>query len=169
MAARMVQAGPSMSTSASQPGNATLVRRLNRLIVAGYAEVMTLSAAARIVESKEGSLRLTRRAQRRGVFRQHLDDAVVTLGGVPAKRAAWSAFAAAWARGLRRLLAGVHEGDAYAACARATERTTSEYARALERALPSDVRLGLEREQAEIQLDGRELRRLRWGAAPAPA
>lgn len=144
-------------------------RGLNRLIVAGWGEVLALEEAIRIVPVADRSGNLPEKAARRRVFRQDLSAAVVALGGVPANGASVTARSRSWARSLRRLVAGPHEGDAYAACARAAECATSEYTRVLRSGLPNDVRFGVERQHAEIDLDCRELRRLRWGASPAPA
>lgn len=137
-------------------------RGLNRLIVAGCGELLVLGEGARLVPGSSAQRSLRDKAERRRVFGHDLGSAVVTLGGVPAKRASLRALGMAWARSLRRLLAGPHRGDAYAACARAAERTSREYSRVLRLGLPDDVRFGLEQQHAEVELDCRELRRLRW-------
>lgn len=142
---------------------------LNRLIVAGWGESLALEEAIRIVPVADRRGSLPEKAARRRVFRQDLSAAVVALGGVPANGASVAARSRSWARNLRRLVAGPHGGDAYAACARAAENATSEYTRVLRSGLPNDVRFGVERQHAEIDLDCRELRRLRWGATPALA
>lgn len=137
-------------------------RGLNRLIVAGYGELLALDEALRIVPDSSAQRSLREKAERRRVFGRDLGRAVVILGGVPAKRASLRAQGMAWARSLRRLLAGPHGGDAYAACAHAAERTSSEYSRVLRLGLPDDVRFGVGHQYAEVELDCRELRRLRW-------
>jgi uncharacterized protein (TIGR02284 family) len=141
--------------------------KLNRLIVAGQDEAQTLRTAARIVGGAERRERLQHQALRRAVFQSDLSAAVVALGGVPAQTGSFHAQLGALARGLRRLLAGPHQGDAYAACARAAEKTSNAYARVLRSSLPSNVRFGLERELSELEWDRDELRRLRFGARPA--
>jgi hypothetical protein len=144
-------------------------RGLNRLIVAGWGELLALEEAIRIVPAADRRGSLPEKAARRRVFRQDLSAAVVALGGVPANGASVGARSRSWARDLRRLVAGPHGGDAYAACARAAESATNEYTRVLRSGLPNDVRFGVERQHAEIDLDCRELRRLRWGGSPASA
>lgn len=141
-------------------------RALNRLIVAGRGEIMGLEAAARIVDGPERRARLHAQRERRVVFQGDLMTAVAARGGVPARHAAMGATLATAARRVRRLLIGPHTGDAYAVCARATETTADAYAKVLTRGLPPDVRFGIEHQYAEIDWDRRELRRLRWGAAP---
>lgn len=148
--------------------NLAVARRLNRLIVAGWDEIVACAAAARIVQGTEARERLLQQAARRGVFRHDLSAAAGALGALPASGASLSAKISAGARGLRGLLAGPHQGDAYAACARATEKTASEYVRALGSHLPADIRFGIEQEYSEVEFDCRELRRLRWGARQAP-
>lgn len=141
---------------------------LNCLIVAGRGEIIALDAGARVVDDTERRTRLREQAQRRAVFRRDLAAAVTALGGVPAPRATGSARFAAGARRVRELMIGPHEGDAYAACAHATEMTVTAYAKALKLELPADVKFGVERQYAEIEWDWHELRRLRWGAALSP-
>ena len=143
-------------------------RGLNRLIVAGWGESIAFDEALRIVQAPDRQRSLQQQAERRRIFRRDLSGAIVAFGGVPAKRASLRARGLAWARGLRRLVTGPHGGDAYAACADAAERATDEYSRVLRFGLPSDVRFGIERQHAEVELDSRELRRLRWGASPTP-
>jgi hypothetical protein len=63
---------------------------------------------------------------------------------------------------------GSHEGDAYSACARASEVAAGAYAKALTFQLPADVTFGVEQQYAEIERDRHELRRLRWGADLTP-
>ena len=48
------------------------------------------------------------------------------------------------------------------ACAQASERTASAYARALSLSLADDVRFGVERQSAVLTVECGELRRLRW-------
>lgn len=144
-------------------------RGLNRLIVAGWDEILALEDAIQVVPAADRRGSLPEKAARRRVFRQDLSAAVVALGGVPANGASLTARGRAWARDLRRLLAGPHGGDAYAACSRAAENAADQYTRVLRSGLPDDVRFGIERQHAEVELDSRELRRLRWGAGPAPA
>lgn len=141
---------------------------LNRLIVAGRGEIMALVAAARIVDDAERHARLRQQVERRLTFQRDLTAAVSTLGGVPAMYAAGGAMLAARARRVRELMIGPHDGDAYAVCARATERTETAYSKALKLRLPADVAFGLERQSTEIEWDRRELRRLRWGASLSP-
>jgi uncharacterized protein (TIGR02284 family) len=151
----------------TQNSSAGAVRAaLNRLIVAGRDEALALDTAARIVQGTEHRRRLLHQALRRVVFQHDLGAAVVALGGTPAKAASYRARVGDLARAIRRLLAGPHEGDAYATCARATEKTCSAYARVLRSKLPADVRFGIERELSEIECDRRELGRLRFGARP---
>jgi uncharacterized protein (TIGR02284 family) len=141
---------------------------LNRLIVAGRGEILVLAVAARIIDGADRRARLREQAKRRRVFQRDLSAAVTALGGVPATHAASGARLAVAGRRVRELLLGPHEGDAYADCARATEMTATAYAKALRLALPDDVAFGVERQYGEIEWDRSELRRLRWGASPAP-
>lgn len=129
---------------------------------------MVLAAGARVVRSAERRGRLCAQVERRAIFQLDLTAAVTALGGVPARHAAGAARLAAGARRVHQLLMGPHEGDAYAACARATETTANAYAKALSLRLPSDVRFGVERQNAEVEWDCGELRRLRWGGTLAP-
>jgi uncharacterized protein (TIGR02284 family) len=141
---------------------------LNRLIVAGRDEGVALEGAARIADGSERRTRLRAQARRRAVFRRDLVAAVTALGGVPAKNASSAAKLAEGARRARAVLIGPHEGDAYAVCAGATEKTATAYAKALRLSLPTDVRFGVQRQFVEVEWDRRELRRLRWGASPTP-
>jgi uncharacterized protein (TIGR02284 family) len=143
-------------------------RRLNRLIIAGQGETMALNSAVRLVDGSERRARLREQAERRLTFQRDLTAAVTALGGAPASHPAAGARLAAGARRVHELLVGPHEGDAYAVCARATEKTATACSMALKLELPADVRFGLERQYAEIEWDHRELRRLRWGASPTP-
>lgn len=137
-------------------------RALNRLIVAGWGEVLAFEEASRIVLAADARRNLREKAARRLVFRSDLSRAVVAFGGVPPTRASRLARGSVWARSLRRLVTGPHKGDAYAVCVRASERASAKYAHALRSSLPDDIRFGIERQYAEIELDYRELRRLRW-------
>jgi uncharacterized protein (TIGR02284 family) len=140
---------------------------LNRLIIACRDEALALDTAARIVQGAERRRRLSHQALRRVVFQRDLSAAVVGLGGRPVTTASYRARVASLARAVRRLLAGPHQGDAYAACARATAKTGAAYTRVLRSKLPADVRFGIERELSEIEWDRDELSRLRFGARPA--
>ena len=144
-----------------------MIRQLNRLIVADLDEGLVLNAAALVLHGTGRRRRLLHQARRRGVFREDLGKAILALGGVPAKRASYRARVSGAARRFRQILTGGHEGDAYAACARATEKTSAAYARALRSTLPADVGFGVERELSEIEWDRIELNRLRFGALPA--
>jgi uncharacterized protein (TIGR02284 family) len=139
---------------------------LNRLLVADRDERLALDEAAGIVRGPERRARLSQQGQRRRVFERDLSRAIVALGGVPSTAVSYRARMGKAARKLRSLLSGPHEGDAYAACARAAVRTSDAYARALRSKLPSDVRFGVEREFSEIEWDRLELGRLRFGALP---
>ena len=144
---------------------------LNRLIVAGLDEGLTLEAAALVIRGNDRRRRLLHQALRRGVFQNDLGNAITALGGTPVRNASYRAKMGGAARRFRQFLTGGHEGDAYAACARATEKTSEVYTRALSSTLPGDVRFGVEREFAEIEWDRAELGRLRFGAplAASPA
>jgi uncharacterized protein (TIGR02284 family) len=137
-------------------------------MVACRDEVIPLDSAALSLEGSERKRRLRRQSQRRTVFLRDLGTAVIALGGVPANQASTRARLLSELRSVRAVLAGYHLGDAYAACARATEKTEEAYWTALQSELPADVRFGLERQYAEIEVDRDELRRLRWGASPTP-
>jgi uncharacterized protein (TIGR02284 family) len=144
------------------------VSALNRLAVACRDEVISLEAAARILERGERRARLIKQARRRVIFGRDLSAGVVALGGVPATAPSSAARLSDVLRGVRQLLTGPHLGDAYAACARATEKTEQAYGTALRSDLPDDARFGIERQYVEIELDRKELRRLRWGASLSP-
>lgn len=137
-------------------------RGLNRLIVASFGELLALEEATRSVPSLDAQRSLTQRAERRRVVLRDLSRAVVALGGVPAKQASLFTRGVASARSLRRLLTGPHQGDAYAACVQASERTGGEYSRALRLSLADDVRFGIERQSVALAVECGELRRLRW-------
>ena len=141
---------------------------LNRLMVACRDEEIPLDSAALRMEGSERKRRLSQQSRRRTTFLRDLGAAVVALGGEPASSASTRARLFNELRSVRAVLAGYHLGDAYAACARATERTEHAYWTALQSELPADVRFGLERQHAEIEVDRDELRRLRWGASPTP-
>ena len=141
---------------------------LNRLLRVSRNEVVVLHAAIGIIDGAERRSRLREQVKRRAIFQRDISAAVVALGGVPTGSASPFARLTAAARGVRERLIGPHEGDAYAACARATEKTAAAYAKALTGALPADVRFGVEQQYAEIECDRSELRRLRWGASPSP-
>ena len=138
-------------------------RGLNRLIVASWGESLTLDEAMRLVHDEDQQRCLEQHLEQRRAFRLALGDAVVAWGGLPARGASFGARCLSWARSLRRLASGAHGGDAYAACARATERARSEYVGVLRLSLPLDLRLSLERQRAQVELDAGKLRRLRWG------
>jgi hypothetical protein len=166
----MLQSPGDMQNPIPRPSSARVVRAaLNRLIVAGCDESLALKSAASIVQGGERQLRLSHQSLRRTVFRNELSIAVVALGGVAAKSPSLGAKLRASARALTRLVAGPHEGDAYAACARAAESTSAAYHRVLRLTLPGDMRFGIEHESAEVALDCDELARLRFGARLARA
>lgn len=141
---------------------------LNRLIMTGWSEVVALDAAARIMDGAERRAALREQSRRRVIFRRDLAAAVTALGGVPAKPRTARAKLAAAARRLSEVLIGPHAGDAYAACARATEAAANAYSKALTLKLPADVMFGVECQYEEVEWDRRELRRLRWGASLTP-
>jgi len=138
-------------------------RGLNRLIVASWGESLTFDEAVHLVHDADQQPGLQQQFEQRRGFRLALGDAVVALGGQPARGASFGARCLSWARSLRRLASGAHGGDAYASCARATERARSDYDDVLRLRLPSDVRLNIERQRAQIELDVGKLRLLRWG------
>ncbi|HET7539603.1 MAG TPA: hypothetical protein VFK05_07020 [Polyangiaceae bacterium] len=140
---------------------------LNRLVVADLDEGLVLGAAAVVVQGSEARRRLLHQVLRRRVFEGDLSKAITALGGRPIRKGSYRAKVTAVAQRIRQILVGGHEGDAYAACARATEKTSAAYTRALRLELPADVRFGLEQELFEIQCDRLELGRLRFGARPA--
>ena len=140
---------------------------LNRLVVADLDEGLVLGAAALVVKGSEARRRLLQQELRHGVFEGDLSKAITALGGRPIRKGSYRAKVMAAARLIRQMLVGGHEGDAYAACARATEKTNAAYTRALRLELPADVRFGVEQELIEIQRDCLELGRLRFGARPA--
>src|SRR6478736_1692181 len=140
---------------------------LNRLVVADLGEGLVLSAAAVVVQGSDARRRLLHQVLRRSVFEGDLSTAIIALGGRPIRKGSYRAKVMAVARRIRQLLVGGHEGDAYAACARATQKTSAAYIRALRLELPADVRFGVEQELFEIQRDRVELGRLRFGARPA--
>lgn len=156
-----------MLPSESKSSSATVCTTLNRLLVADRDERLALDDAAVIVQGAARRSRLSQQVLRRRVFERDLSRAIVALGGLPATATSYRARIAKAARRLRSLLAGPHEGDAYAACARAAVKTSDAYARALRSRLPTDVRFGVQREFSEIEWDRLELGRLRFGALPA--
>ncbi len=129
---------------------------------------MALDEAVRIIGRGERSARLVQQSRRRVIFQRDLSAGVVALGGVPATSPSYGARLSYLVWGVRRLLTGPHVGDAYAACAKAAEKTERKYAAALRTGLPGDARFGIERQYVEIELDRKELRRLRWGASLSP-
>jgi uncharacterized protein (TIGR02284 family) len=139
------------------------------MIVAGCREQLVLDEALSAVRGADRRARLSQQSSRRTAFRTDLSKEIVSLGGVPEVHASYGARLSAAARRFRRLITGSNEGDAYAACARATENTAHAYARGLRLTLPVDARLGVETEYREIEQDRGELRRLRWGASLAGA
>lgn len=146
------------------PGARRDVRRgLNRLIVASWGESLTLDEAMRFEHDADQQRGIEQHLEQRRAFRLALGDAVATRRGLPAEGASFAARCLSWARSLRRLASGAHAGDAYAACSRATERTRSEYDGVLLLSLPPDLRLSIERQRAQLDLDAGKLRRLRWG------
>jgi uncharacterized protein (TIGR02284 family) len=137
---------------------------LNRLVVACRDEVMALDAAALMARDSECMAQLQQQSRRRAAFRRDLSAGVLALGGVPAKTASYRARLSSALRSLRGFLSVPHQGEAYAACARAAEKTTLAYSTALCLDLPNDVRFSVECQQMEVEFDHRELKRLRWGA-----
>jgi uncharacterized protein (TIGR02284 family) len=143
-------------------------RGLNRLIVASWGESLALDEAMRLVHDADQQRDLERHLEQRRAFRLALGDAVAAWGGLPARNASFGARCSSWVRSLRRLASGAHGGDAYAACARATERARSEYDGVLRLKLPTDLRRSIERQRAQVELDAGKLRRLRWGVNKRP-
>jgi hypothetical protein len=158
-----------MSKTAPELTKKAARRAINRLLVRCRDEIIALSAAAQVISGAEYRLRLQQQARRRAVWCQDLGEGVALLGGVPAKRASRTAELASWLRYLKRVLTGPHAGDAYKACARACEKTARACRAALDVGAPRYVQLVLADWYAEIEIDRKELRRLRWGAMPAPA
>lgn len=141
---------------------------LDGLVVACYDEGIALDAAALIVRGPERKGRLQQQSRRRAVFRRDLEAGVVALGGVPTKGASYGARVRSAFSSVRGLLAGPHQGDAYATCARATGKSALAYSKALDLELAGDVRFGLDRQYVEVEFDRQELRRLRWGGSLMP-
>jgi hypothetical protein len=138
-------------------------RGLNRLIVASWGESLTLDEAMRVTHDTDQRRSLDQLLDQRRAFRRTLGDAVVAGGDLPARGASFGARCLSWARSLRRLASGAHGGDAYAACARAMERSRSEYDGVLHLKLPLDMRRSVEGQRVHVELDAGRLRRLRWG------
>jgi hypothetical protein len=154
-------------TSAGPRNSSRFLRAaLNRIIVASHNEVVALRAADRTAFGGAAT-RLSEQTRRRLVFQRDVGAIITRLGGTPAKNASLAARVGVTARRLHALLMGPHQGDAYAACARATARTANAYWNALRAPLPSDVRARLEQQYSEVERDGQALRRLRWGAGPS--
>jgi len=139
-------------------------RHLNRLIVASWGETLALDEAMHLVQGADQRRGLERHLERSRVFRLTLGDALIAWGGLPAKGASFGARCLSWARSARRIASGPHGGDAYAACARATQRSRREYDRVLGLRLPLDLRRSIEGQRAQVELDAAKLRRLRWEA-----
>jgi hypothetical protein len=158
-AARAAESSPSARRAAR--------RGLNRLIVAGCGEIVALDEAVGIMADPDRQSDLRQKADLRRVFQRDLSRAVVALGGVPAKGASLRARGLAWGRSLRRLVTGPHGGDAYAACALAAETASGQYSGVLRLSLSADLRLDVERQLVDVNLDWADLRRMRWGASPA--
>jgi hypothetical protein len=140
---------------------------LNRLAVACFDEEAALLGDAISVEGERGR-RLRVQASRRKVFRSDLGAGVMAFGGVPVRAGSYGVTLAGALRSIRRFFVGARRGDVCARSAQAVERTARAYSTALELALPSDVRFGLERQCVEIEFDRRELRWLRWGGSLGP-
>jgi hypothetical protein len=138
-------------------------RGLNRLIVASWGESLALGEAMRLVHDAGQQRGLEQHLEQRRAFRLALGDAVIARGGRPAKGASFGAGCLSWGRSVRRLASDAHPGDAYAACARATERARGEYDDVLRLSLPLDLRLIIEQQRSQLELDAGKLRRLRWG------
>jgi hypothetical protein len=136
---------------------------LNRVIVAVRDEGVALSEAARYVDGEERRKNLLAQASQRASLQSVLAADVFDLGGVPARAGSYGGRWRAMRRGLTRLLAGAHQGDAYEACALAAQRTSAAYAHTLRSGLGAQWRERLELQLAEVDRDCEQLRRLRWG------
>jgi uncharacterized protein (TIGR02284 family) len=143
-------------------------RHLNALLVSSYDETLAFDEAAQLLVDPERRTWLKERSLRRRSFRRDLRRGVAALGGTPADCASLSARFRSVLRRLRRFVTGTHEGDAYGTCARAVAASVLAYGVTLQLELPDDIRFGLGRHYVELDADRIELRRLRWGAEPAP-
>jgi hypothetical protein len=142
------------------------VRALNHIVAACRGEELAIARALCVLGGAARKDELRRQSARRVTFRGDISAAIRSLGGAPALQAGYGALSSSALWRMRWFVAGPHAGDAYAACARAAERTSRAYFTLLERELPSDVRFGLASQFAEVEADREELRRLRWGASP---
>ena len=139
---------------------------LNRLIVACRDEAIALDLAALRIQGPERKERVMEQLRRRTVFCSDLSAGVIALGGVPADRPSLRArFAGLLATLEKTPPQPTYHGSVYAACARAVERTTRAYTKALHLDLPADVRFGLERQFVEVEYDRKELRWLCHGGS----
>jgi hypothetical protein len=135
---------------------------LNRLLLACRSEERALGrAASGFLGERRARLRL--QEARRLTFQDDLCAGIIALGGRPKTGRSFSARLLAAVGGIRERISGARTENAYAACARATERTERAYAKALRVALPTDVHFGVERQHAEVDFDRKELRWLRHG------
>lgn len=137
---------------------------LNRVAIACHDEVLALDSASNKFGGERGA-RLRQQSSRRGVFLRELEANVRALSGVPAKGASYGAQLSGALRSVAELVTGHHQRAAYVSCARMTARTARAYSRALGLELPAAVRVGLVRQQAEVDTDSQELRWLRWGGS----
>lgn len=139
---------------------------LNRVIGRCSDEIAALNEAAGVCRGGERAVQFQQRAQGRAKSIEALRAGVVALGGVPSEGGSYTEKVSSSWRAFKRLFTGPHAGDVYAVCARAAAKTSAAYATALEVELPSDLRLRLERQHRDVEVDYRQLRRLRWGASP---
>lgn len=136
---------------------------LDSLISAVNDELLVLESSERIVESSLLRDRLRQQARRRRGARTDLSSALAGLGGSPSSNAGWRVRLAHAVRSIARVLAGAHQGDILAACARATAKTERSYWNALNEVLPPNIRSFVEPQYQQTSVDLATLRRLRWG------
>jgi uncharacterized protein (TIGR02284 family) len=150
-----------MSNEQVALGSSAACARMNRLVVACRDDARAMGRAASAVADPEPRKRLLEQSRQRRGFVEALSLEVTALGGTPAAYGSVIAFLGASVGALRDVVAGSHEGDAYAKCARASLHTEKEYARAAGVALPARARDLVASQSRGVTESSAELGRLR--------
>jgi uncharacterized protein (TIGR02284 family) len=142
-------------------GASAACTRMNRLIVACRDDARALGRTAAVVGDPERRKRLLAQSRRRRAFIEELSGEVTSAGGTPAAFGSIFAALGSSVAFLRDAVAGAHQGDAYAGCARTAQRSQKAYARAAAQGLPSRLIPLVDAQAREISESCDELTRLR--------
>lgn len=137
---------------------------LNHLVAACIDDRFALLDVAATLPRPDQRAELCERARSRDSFEHDLATHISALGGTPTHHGSLRPRVGAFLHHVNRTLVGGTEGDAYRTLAATEARSVAAYERVLQRSLPPEVRVTVERQHDEILGDQSRFRRQQWGA-----